>query len=455
MAGPLKIPYTQQFAPASTPVRKLRGVLRQHQGDCKQLTSAIASAFFAASHSPAKMAGNTIIALKYHGIIDANCAATPFGWELLNAPDDVKAEELLAKNILMNLDGISLVETLREMKQADAQFKLGTITEELRLRGYEVSDNSSDLSGVLNWLRTAGVLSEYDVNETRYSELVGVKPKTIDALKDLNEPQIAFLKAMVALGVDDWTPHNTVVAHAEALYAGQVQYNWKQLDITVLKPLNVAGFIEVRKAPKSTADARGGKAAEVKPTEKFEKDVADPILTPMYKAAQLRNIRKIRSIPLATLVENVRQKKDENPRGQSLEILAIRICQLLDLDFFGWRETDEELAGGGEVDGFMHTARLVYSRWQIQCKASDKITYETLAKAIGIAKLSPARAILIVGTGVMTPRATKFRQEVVSRTELCMIILDGNVLNAVAHDPLKLMATIARQDSRAMARRAC
>jgi site-specific DNA-methyltransferase (cytosine-N4-specific) len=87
-----------------------------------------------------------------------------------------------------------------------------------------------------------------------------------------------------------------------------------------------------------------------------------------------------------------------NLKGESLEKLAIRFCQLLDLTFMGWRETEEKLVAGGEVDGFMETARLVYSRWQIQCKASDKITFETLAKEVGVAEVTLANVILVVGT---------------------------------------------------------
>jgi hypothetical protein len=69
---------------------------------------------------------------------------------------------------------------------------------------------------------------------------------------------VLFLRALVALGVSDWTPHNVVAQHAESLYAGEVKYNWKDLDRSVLQPLVKAGFIEVRKGAKSSAEARGG-----------------------------------------------------------------------------------------------------------------------------------------------------------------------------------------------------
>jgi hypothetical protein len=60
------------------------------------------------------------------------------------------------------------------MKSGGAKFSLGEVTAELRKRDFHVSDNSSDLSGVLNWLRVAGVLKDYSLDEEKYSELAAV-----------------------------------------------------------------------------------------------------------------------------------------------------------------------------------------------------------------------------------------------------------------------------------------
>ena len=56
--------------------------------------------------------------------------------------------------------------------------------------------NSSDLSGLLNWLRAADVLKDYAVNRNRLAELIGVQVASLDALKTLTPELIAFLKAM-------------------------------------------------------------------------------------------------------------------------------------------------------------------------------------------------------------------------------------------------------------------
>jgi site-specific DNA-methyltransferase (cytosine-N4-specific) len=425
-------------------------IIRQNLGKCAALKKAIASAFFKDSKAPDKMAGNTLISLRVYGVIDAKCEITEFGRRLIDAEDAKAAHELLAKRVLLNLDGIGLVETLREMKSAGSKFSLVDVAEQLAKRGFKVSDNSSDLSGVLGWLRAAGVLRDYNVNAEKYAELVGAPTKTIEALKGLNAAQISFLRAMVALGIKDWTPHNQIVEHAETLYVGEAFYNWKEIDRMILQPLVKEGFIEVQKKPKSTEGARGGKAAEVRPTGRFEKEIAEPILEPMYKAAGFSTVREIASLSLAEVVNRVKTGATIDERGRALEILAVKMCQLLDLDFMGLRETDENVVAGGEVDAFMHSARLVYSRWQIQCKASDHITFEAIAKEVGISEVSLATVILIVSTGKITNSAETYRKRIIGSKPLNIAIVDGESLQQIAKSPAAIGPILKAQAEEAM-----
>src|ERR1043166_5613321 len=67
----LRVPYTQQFSPEQTPLRQLLPLLRSNakKGKSTQLRDAIASAFFKRKTTPKKLAGNTLVALRVHGII--------------------------------------------------------------------------------------------------------------------------------------------------------------------------------------------------------------------------------------------------------------------------------------------------------------------------------------------------------------------------------------------------
>jgi hypothetical protein len=445
----MDIPYTQQFSVKQTPLGTLLPILRQHAGDRGQLRTAFASAFFKGTKSSAKIAGNTLIALKAHGIIESNGDLTPFGRTLINLTSE-EAEIEIARNLLKNLGGFQVVETLREMKKGGHDLSLVAVTAELKSRGLTVSENSSDLSGVRGWLEAAGVLNGWEVLEDQYAKIIGAEAKTIDALKDLTIAQVAFLRAMVALNVQDFTTYTSVVTHAEALFSGQVTFNKKMLEKEIVQPLERAGFIEVRRPPKSVPGARGGKPADVRPTAKFETDVATPLLESLFKNAGRKDLRKIRSVPLAQLVADVRQNHDINLKGHALEMLAIRFCQLLGLEFMGRRQTDDKVSAGGEVDAIMQSTRLIYSRWQIQCKATDKIAYETLAKEYGVAAVSLASVILIVSTGELTPGAAKYRAHIVQKTALNMIVIDGTALDAIVADPSIIGSILEAQAKDAM-----
>ena len=449
----LRVPYSQQFSPEQTPLKRLLPVLQQNAGNGAKLRKAIAAALFKNKTSPEKLAGNTLIALKAYGILHGDEAdLTAFGDQLLALKSDtVAAHALLAKHLLVDMNAVNIVETLREMSAAGMKIELKSLSAELIRRGIEASTNSSDLSGVLGWLRESQILAKYAVNEAQYQALVGAPTETLSALKDLNSEQIAFLRAMVALNVTNWTAYNLVCRHAETLYAGEIRFNWKDIVKLVLQPLQRSGLIEMRKKAKKdqvTPEGRGGKATDVKPTARFEKEIAEPLLTALYQAAGYSKIRAIRSKPLEDIVKDT-EAADKNTSGKALEYLAIRLCQMLDLEFMGWRETDEGVAGGGEVDALLHSARLTYSRWQVQCKVG-KITLEAVAKEVGMKDVTLANVVLVVGTKKATENALTYRQKIVGTSNLNIIIIDGPLLQTIIKDPAQLTAVLRIQAENAL-----
>jgi DNA modification methylase len=445
MSKALRVPYTQQFTPEQTPLRKLLAVLRQNAGARDKLQDAIASAFFREKKTPLKLAKNTLIALKAHGIIDNDTSLTDYGRSLAAMTTEKEVLDALARHILLELDGIGIVETLREMKTGAVKMTLTTIPEELRKRGYDASNNSSDLSGMLGWLKSAGILRDYEVDEIAYGELLGTSSLQLSAFMNLTLEQSFFLRSLAALGGSDFIPHNEVAKHAEGLYSGQVRFNWKELDRAVLKPLQETGLIEIRRKPKSKEGARGGKPAEVKTTGKFDTEIRDRILGAVARAAGYSDLRKISSMSWAAVVAQVKQGKDQDLRAKGLELLTIKICQTLDLHFIRWRETDEEVTAGGEVDAMLDSSRLIYSRWQVQCKASPKISYEAIAKEVGVANVTLASVILIACTGEASRSAKQFREHIVRTTNLNIILLEGHHLKRIAANPGEIVTILNEQ----------
>ncbi len=450
----MKVPFTQQFTPKVTPLTRLLPILRSNAGNTKSLKRAIASAFFNNSPDPAKMAGNTLIALRYCGILAHGDTLSDFGTELIGSQDELdEAHRLLARHILLNLDGVGIVETLQEMASGGIKIQLTSLPSELEQRGFEdVKNNSSDLSGVLGWLRQANVLTGYAVNSDTYYSLIGSSAETLESLKQFNAEQAHFLRAMAALNVIDWTAYNVIVKHAEELYAGEIHFNPKMIVNEVLRPLEAAGFIEVRKRAKKdkkTPEGRGGKPADVRPTAKFEKEVAGPVLNVMYRAAGFTDIRTIRKTPLHQIVADIEETADPNKQGHALELLAMRICQMIDLQFMGWRETDVNIAGGGEIDGMFYSLRLVYSRWQIQCKIGP-ITVQAVAKEVGMQKVTLGNVILIVSNSSATAGAQTYRKKITSSTNLNIVFIDGSALNRILADNTSLIHILRQQAQYAM-----
>ncbi|MHB9294647.1 hypothetical protein PilKf_00371 [Pillotina sp. SPG140] len=223
----------------------------------------------------------------------------------------------------------------------------------------------------------------------------------------------------------------------------------------VLKPLQANDFIDIRKKEKqnlTTPEGRGGKTSDVKPKGKFFSEVATPILEALYLSAGFQEIRDIRSMPLSEIIKDAKQTKDTYKKGVALELLAIRLCQMLDLEFVKWRETDESVTAGGEVDAMLHSSRLIYSRWQVQCKATS-ITLEAIAKEVGMNAVTLANVILVVGTGSATISAIKYRNRIVSNSNLNIIILEGKHLDAIIDDKTALIEILNSQARDAMRNR--
>jgi DNA modification methylase len=147
---------------------------------------------------------------------------------------------------------------------------------------------------------------------------------------------------------------------------------------------------------------------------------------------------------LAEIVADIKQKGDPNKSGKALEVLAVRLCQMLDLNFMGLRETDEEITAGGEIDAMMHSTRLIYSRWQVQCKIG-KISYEAVAKEVGMQVVTLANVILIVSTGSATESAQSFRERIIRTSNLNIIFIDGSDLQKIIKDNSVLVEILRKQ----------
>ena len=448
-----EIPFGAQFSPNQVNLPKLLQLVHDRAGDRGEITDAIRDEFFA-EHSPTqrwKLADNTVLALRAYGLLDEQGAnPTQLASELLAIADEAELYERFAKHILVELRGLVLVETLLAMQSAGDEINLVTLRNRLEQRGLHVPRGAVHLSSMRLWLARAGVFDPtatrgprlYHVNEERLQQITGIGLDEIDRLTQLNSSQRAFLRALVRIPEAD--PHiaNKVADLATGLYA--VEYNHKDLPKTVLFPLQDLGYIEAKKS----TTGRGAKPYEVYRTEKFWRELSDPILDAAAEKAGLVP-RELFEQPLAQILQDLRSS-DKHVKGKALELLAIYFTRLIDLDFKGWRTRSAD-TGGAEVDVIVEGARLIFSRWQIQAKNTKTVRLDDVAKEVGLSlTFIYSNVVMLVTTGDFTSDAYQYVDHVMKTSNLNVILLNGLELKEISQDPTRVVSLLNRKAKRVM-----
>ncbi|MBC8492345.1 MAG: restriction endonuclease [Chloroflexi bacterium] len=390
--------------------------------------------------------------MRAYGLLDEDGATpTALAGELLaiaNTPDALY--EQFARHILVNLRGIPLVETLEIMQTAGERITLHTLRKHLEQRGLHVPRGAVHLSSMRLWLAQAGIFDAsvkggprlYEVNQLRLKEILGIGLDVIDELTQLNAAQRAFLRALTRIAEPDPFVANKVADLASMLYA--VEYNHKELPKSVLFPLRDLGYIRVTK----TTAGRGAKPYEVSRTPKFRQEISGPILAAAAEKAGLVP-KEVFERPLSQILADLKSPK-KHVKGKSLELLAIYLTRLIDLDFKGWRTRSAD-TGGAEVDVIVEGARLIFSRWQIQAKNTKTVRLGDVAKEVGLSlTFIYSNVVMIVTTGDFTEDAYSYARHVMKTCNLNVILLNGAELKRISQDPTSIVAVLNSKAEQAM-----
>ena len=142
-----KLPFGTQFTPEQTNLRRLLQLAQEFDGKSNQdFASEIAKEFFSEKGAPKKLAKNTCIALKGYGLVSGRniIRITETGKMLLSITDDEQLAKEFAKHILLNLNGLVLVETLRRMYiSGDSMTKI-SVNSNLIYQGFALQQTSND-----------------------------------------------------------------------------------------------------------------------------------------------------------------------------------------------------------------------------------------------------------------------------------------------------------------------
>lgn len=442
------LPFGSQFSPTQVKLPDLLEIIKNNEGSQQNIESAIKSKFFLnhAAASQAKLANNTWLSLKDYKIIDESSNVTDFGKNLYNLRNDPeKLYEAFARHILVTIDGLAVIEVIQDMNQSGEQITLESLRKRINERGLYFPAGGTHFSSLKGWLSLSGVFDKdstsYKIHKDVVERIIGVKQDFIDKISSFDQEQKAYLKALAALGVSDWIPSNDVRSHAEKLYG--INFSEKALPIKVLFPLRDTGLIEIEKS----TSGRGAKPYLIKPTDKFQSDIILPIIQNIEERGDMPP-RRFFQMRLDEILQETKSE-DKHIKGKALEALSIYIMRLLDLEFVAWRLRGE-VTGGAEVDVIVEGIRLVFNRWQIQCKNTKVLTLDDVAKEVGLAFHLKSNVILALTTGRISSEAIRYANSMMTSTNLNILFLDSKDLDRIIENPSKISSVVYEQSKRVM-----
>jgi site-specific DNA-methyltransferase (cytosine-N4-specific) len=443
------LPFGSEFSPSQIDLSTVLDFAHQHGGDWKAFEAAILAKYFAANPTSdcnrRKLANNCKLGMIAYGIINRDASLTDLGKKLYaKRSDSVALHAELARHILLNLHGMSLVQCVQDIQAAGETVDLIKLREWLEERGIHFPRGGKHPSMMRLWLEKAGVFtSGWNLNPTKLKEISGASTGEVEALTALNPEQRAFLKTLANMAGPGPFSSNDVEKLATATYG--VRFNEKAVPKQVLYPLEKAGFVTLERGTKEPG--RGAKPFLVRPTTKLQKEVLTPLLEQLERqtALDLRPLlRKSMHDILASLTV-----KDKHARGLALEALAFKLMRLLDMDYLATRLRGVA-TGGAEVDLIFQSARLVFSRWQIQCKNTSRVTLEDVAKEVGLTHMLKSNVIVVVSTGEIGSGAKGYANKVMGDSNLSIVLINGDDLKAIEANPAAIVDVFNREAAHAM-----
>ena len=141
--------------------------------------------------------------------------------------------------------------------------------------------------------------------------------------------------------------------------------------------------------------------------------------------------------------------EDRHIRGLALEALAFKLMRLIDLTYVATRLRGSA-TGGAEVDLIFESARLVFSRWQVQCKNTARVSLDDVAKEVGLTHFLKSNAIVMVSTGEIGNEARRYSNKIMADSNLCIVMLDKSDLALIETCPAAIVDVFTREARHAM-----
>jgi site-specific DNA-methyltransferase (cytosine-N4-specific) len=437
------IPSAQDFSAKEVQLPRVLELVAEHQGNRKALADAIRLEFYFDRPEPKKGQGtvwqNVVIGMAAYGLIDGAARLidgaarlTDVGQRLLAIRHDEAAlYRELARHLLLNVSGAAFIECLSDMQRAGEVPTLPTIRVALEERGIHLSTAGKSISLLRGWLDKAGLFrSKWVPNTKAYYELIGRTEEEIAALSDLTDGQKAVLRMLATLGPGHYDSSDLRKA-TEKAYA--VRLNEKQFPKDVLYRLGELGYV--------TLTRKGGRARtfDVEPTASLDDEVVVPLLDQL--GGLHPRLQALVRMNVADIV--ARLDADTHEKGLALEALGFKLMRIIGLSYLDTRFRPQP--GRFEVDLLFDSDRVAYSRWQIQCKNTDRVAVDDIAKEVGLTYSLLSNVVVMLTRGVIGEDARRYAIDVMRKTNLTIVLIDGTDVEAIVANPLAVFDVLDRE----------
>src|SRR3990172_2815686 len=448
------IPVGTQFSPDLINLPEFLAALYEHSGDKRAIQRAIwqppvhrKRSSVPASHRTANL---PLEAARQYGLLDQEYVATDLTRRLVALSGEALYEEF-ARHILLNCGGTRVLRGIEEMQRdrdaglSSIEVTADSLARHLTAQGFQVTEHNTAINSMRMWLAEAGLFlkegRKWKVGQEVKTRLLGLSDEAMGILAGLSEAQHAFVGALYRIDPEGWCKASEVRDLAEATYG--VRLGRASLPKEALEPLSRAGLIEYR-----TGGTRGGKAAELRTTSEFKREVLEPFISTTLKSLDPELIRYYAMRP-ADIYASL-NSSDKFEKGRSHEAYAIHIMRLLGLRFVEWRKRGPE-TGGAEIDAvFQGVLGCLPTVWQIQCKNVPKgeLRLEDVSKEVGQVPTTRATHVLMISTGRITREAETFAMKTMRNNPLTIFLLAREDFEAIKASPGRLGSILREKADR-------
>ena len=431
-----QLPNMNEFSPGvleDNNVRHLLQVLAPLQGNKPGMVAAIASTYPRIKKTEPEdqrmgRSNNVLIGMSQCGLLekdgdDVTADFTDLAKEIASAADDEKANAMFARHLLEHCHGLQLLDVVGMVRARGEALTTQAIRDELRARGFAVTENEGNASKIRQWLEsTSAVDGDWNIDDAKLHGITGTSSSVLAKWNGLTRPQRAFLENLRYQAVhhgDEWMQVRHIKKVTESRYGRRIFPEGK-LRADVIDPLEADGWLQAR----GKGAGRGGDSGDVR---------ALPQLTDLKIQLPLEGVsgipadlREKLSIPLEQIFKDL-ESPVTGVKGLALELLALRLTRDIGLFPVAFRERSAK-THGAEVDLIVNGVHLHYSRWLLQCKNTAKVDVHDIAKEVGMAVVLKAQVVVLVTTGRFTRAVRTFADGLASSSAQQAILIDRDLL---------------------------